>query len=170
MARIVRMLSFLPLAEISHVFYCLAMDAFDYVGPLLGGLVFIAVMSLVREPARRSFNALFVAGASAAYLSGGGFGVWELPYVVIAGCVVSYLGLRHHFWIGVAWLMHTGWDIAHYLYGNPIWPFLPTSSHGCAITDAVIAIWFFAGAPSVFSREGLRSAPPGRAGLTAHRR
>ena len=34
-------------------------------------------MSLVKEPARHTFNAIFVAGASGVYLSGG-FGPWEL--------------------------------------------------------------------------------------------
>jgi len=33
--------------------------------------------SLLREPARRQFNAIFVGGAMGAYLSGG-FGPWEL--------------------------------------------------------------------------------------------
>jgi hypothetical protein len=46
--------------------------------------------------------------------------------------------------------MHAGWDIAHHFYGNPIWPFMPTSSFGCMIFDAVIAFWFLVGAPSVF--------------------
>jgi hypothetical protein len=32
----------------------------------------------------------------------------------------------------------------------PIIPFLSNSSAGCAITDAVIAVWFFANAPSIF--------------------
>jgi hypothetical protein len=37
------------------------------------------------------------------------------------------------------------------LYGNPIIPFLPISSAGCAITDLMLAVWMFAGAPSVFA-------------------
>src|SRR5262249_22283493 len=48
----------------------------DYVGPAVGAAVFVLAMSFVKEPTRRSFNALFVAGASGVYLSGG-FGVWE---------------------------------------------------------------------------------------------
>ena len=120
----------------------------DYVGPAIGAMVFVAVMSLLKEPARRNYNAILAAGASAAYLSGG-FGVWELPYVAIAGGVVAYLGLRSYRFIGLAWLMHAGWDLVHHLYGNPIWPFMPTSSFGCLILDALIAVWFLAGAPSV---------------------
>jgi hypothetical protein len=37
----------------------------------------------------------------------------------------------------------------HHFYGNPIWPFQPTSSAGCAITDALLAVWFLYGAPSL---------------------
>ncbi len=51
-------------------------------------IVFVLVMSLVKEPARRNFNAIFVAGASGVYLSGG-LGLWELAYVAAAGGVVS---------------------------------------------------------------------------------
>ena len=45
--------------------------AMDYVGPALGALVFVAVMSLVAEPTRRTLNAIILAGASGVYLSGG---------------------------------------------------------------------------------------------------
>ncbi|WP_394844731.1 DUF6010 family protein [Pendulispora brunnea] len=120
----------------------------DYLGPVLGGLVFILCMSLVKEPARRNFNAIFVAGATGAYLSGG-LGPWELLFPAV-GSFVAYLGLRSHRFIGVAWLMHSAWDLVHHLFGNPIWPFMETSSFGCLILDAVIAIWFLAGAPSPF--------------------
>jgi hypothetical protein len=121
----------------------------DFVGPVAGALAFIAIMSLVREPARRNLNAILVAGAGGVYLSGG-LGLWELAYVAVAA-PVAYLGLRSHRFIGLGWLMHTIWDVMHHLYGDPIWPFMPTSSFGCAITDAVLAIWFFAGAPSLFA-------------------
>ena len=121
----------------------------DYVGPVIGAVVFVVVMSLVKEPGRQTFNAMLVAGASGVYLSGG-FGPWELVYPAIVTPVV-YLGLRFYRFIGVAWLMHSCWDIAHHLWGNPIWPFMPTSSFGCMIFDAVIALWFFAGAPSILA-------------------
>jgi len=42
----------------------------DYVGPAVGAFVFVAVMSLVAEPARRTVNAVILAGASGVYLSG----------------------------------------------------------------------------------------------------
>jgi hypothetical protein len=106
-------------------------------------------MKVVREPARRNFNALFVAGAGGAYLSGG-LGAWELVYPALA-TPIAYFGLRSHRFIGIAWLMHSGWDIVHHLYGNPIWPFTPTSSFGCVVFDALIAIWFLIGAPSIWA-------------------
>jgi uncharacterized protein DUF6010 len=83
------------------------------------------------------------------YLSGG-FGPWELLYPAIAA-PVAYLGLRSHRFIGIAWLMHSCWDLAHHVWGNPIWPFMPTSSFGCMIFDALIAVWFLAGAPSILT-------------------
>jgi Family of unknown function (DUF6010) len=93
----------------------------DVLGPVIVALVYIALSSLFKEPNRRSFNAIFIAGAGAAYR-----------------------------FIGVGWLLHTGWDVLHHLYGHPIVPFVPDSSFGCAITDPVIALWCFAGAPSVY--------------------
>ena len=55
----------------------------DSVGPALGAVVFVLIMSLVREPTRRTLNALVVAGACGAYLNGG-FGLWELPFPLFA--------------------------------------------------------------------------------------
>ena len=122
----------------------------DYVGPVIGAALFILLMSLVREPARRTFNAILVAGVCGVYLNGG-FGVWELLYPLIA-LPVAYRGLQSYRFIGLAWLMHSSWDLPHHLWGNPIWPFMPTSSFGCMIFDALIAVWFFAGAPSLIAR------------------
>jgi hypothetical protein len=131
----------------------------DYIGPVIGAIVFIVIMSLVREPARRTINAMIVAGASGAYLSGGGFGPWELIFPVIA-LPIAYRGLRSYPFTGIAWLMHSGWDILHHVWGNPIWPFMPSSSFGCTIFDAVIAVWFLAGAPAVTTLFG--AAPSDR--------
>jgi hypothetical protein len=137
--------------------HALPSNVADYLGPVFGGLVFILLMSLVKEPARRTFNAIFVAGAAGAYL-GGGLGYWELVFPAI-GSAVAYRGLRSYRFIGIAWLMHSAWDLVHHLFGNPIWPFLPTSSFGCLILDAVIAAWFLAGAPSVIELVRARMAP-----------
>jgi hypothetical protein len=130
----------------------MSLSIMDYLGPALGALVFVAGMSLVREPARQSINAILVAGAGAAYMSGGGFGIWELPYVVVAS-FVAWRGLAWYPAIGIAWLMHAGWDLVHHLWGNPLWPFMATSSMGCAIFDTTIALWFLAGAPSARTSE-----------------
>ena len=124
--------------------------AINYIAPAVAAGVFVIVMSFVREPTRRTLNAVLAAGAVSAYLSGG-FGVWELLFPLAATPVV-YAGLRSYRYIGIAWLMHSCWDIAHHLWGNPIWPFMPTSSLGCLIFDAAIAVWFLAGAPSLIAR------------------
>jgi len=122
----------------------------DYVGPAAGAAIFVVIMSLVKEPARRSLNAVVAAGASGVYLSGG-FGAWELLYPALTIPVV-YLGLRSYRFVGLAWLIHSGWDLVHHFWGNPIWPFMPTSSFGCMIFDALLAVWCLAGAPSVLTR------------------
>lgn len=121
--------------------------AMDWIGPAAGAVAFVVLMSLVREPARLKFNAVFVAGASGVYLSGG-FGPWELLYPALTAPVV-YRALDSYRAIGIAWLMHAGWDIAHHLWGNPIWPWMATSSFGCLIFDTLIAAWFLAGAPTI---------------------
>jgi hypothetical protein len=119
------------------------------VAPLLIGLAFVCVASLLREPHRRQVNAVIVGGAGAAYLSGGGFGYAEFAFTtVVTYC--AYRGLTSWRWIGVAWLLHTGWDVAHHHIEHPIIPFAPQSSFGCAICDPVIALWCFAGGPSVY--------------------
>jgi hypothetical protein len=120
----------------------------DYIAPAIAAGIFVVVMSLVKEPTRRHVNAVIVGGATGVYMSGGGFGIWEIVFPVIA-LPVAYLGLGSHVFIGVAWLMHSGWDILHHWWGDPIWPFAPTSSFGCMIFDALIAVWFVARAPSL---------------------
>lgn len=116
--------------------------------PILIGVLYAAVMSLLREPARQRLNAIMVAGAGAAYLSGGAFGPWEFACTAaITYC--AYRGLDSYAWIGVAWLLHAVWDVLHYLRGAPIIPFLSHSSLGCAICDPVIALWCLRGGPSL---------------------
>ena len=77
----------------------------DYVGPAMGAVIFVLLMSRVKEPTRRTLNAIIVAGASGVYLSGG-FGLWELLYPAIA-TPVAYFGLRSYRFVAVAWLMHS---------------------------------------------------------------
>ncbi|HYR85447.1 MAG TPA: DUF6010 family protein [Terriglobia bacterium] len=117
--------------------------------PVLVAIVIVLLCSLLKEPDRRNFMAIIVGGAGAAYLSGGGFGIWELAFCTIM-TIPAYKGLRSYRFIGIGWLLHTGWDILHHLYGNPILPFDATSSLGCAVCDPIIAAWCFAGGPSLY--------------------
>lgn len=114
------------------------------IAPLLVGGLYVLLSSLVPERHRRPLNAIMVAGAGAAYLSGGGLGVWEFVFTA-AMVFVAYRGLESWTFIGIAWLMHTAWDVVHHLKGYPIIPFAADSSFGCAICDPVIAVWCFAG-------------------------
>jgi hypothetical protein len=113
----------------------------------LVAVVFVFLVSLLKEPTRQRFMAIFVAGAGSAYLNGG-LGGWEFLFTAVA-TYVAYRGLDSYRFIGIAWLMHTAWDVAHHFFGHPIIYFAPMSSAQCALTDALIALWFFAGAPSV---------------------
>jgi hypothetical protein len=78
-----------------------------------------------------------------------GFGVWEFFFTALV-TFCAFRGLGSYNWIGAGWLLHTGWDVLHHLYGNPIVPFVAGSSLGCAICAPVIVLWCFAGAPSVY--------------------
>ncbi|MFH8336439.1 DUF6010 family protein [Streptomyces sp. AM6-12] len=131
-----------------------------YVSPIIVGVAYCLLMSLIKEPHRRRFNAIMLAGAGAAYLSGGGVGPWELPFTALMA-YIAYRGLESWTFIGIGWLLHTAWDVVHLLKGRPILPFAHTSSMGCAICDPVIALWCFRGGPSLI--ELLRRWPgPGR--------
>jgi hypothetical protein len=92
----------------------------------------------------------------------GGLGLCEPPFSAGA-TAAAYLGLRSYRSIGIAWLLHAAWDVVHHLYGNPIWPWQPLSSFGCAVLDSLIAIWFLAGAPGLFEllRRPADAAPVG---------
>lgn len=136
------------------------------VAPILIGVAYVCLNSLIREPHRRRLNAVIVGGAGAAYLSGGGFGLWEFAFTaVVTYC--AYRGLDSWAFIGIAWLLHTAWDALHHVYGNPIIPFAEHSSLGCAVCDPVIAVWCLVGGPSVvevirarFGRSGSGGAVP----------
>lgn len=116
---------------------------------------FVAGCSLLAEPTRQQFNAVFVAGAGAAYLHGGAgaLGLAEFGFTAVV-TLCALWGLRSYRWIGVAWLLHVGWDLVHHVVHEPIVAVDPLSSWGCAICDSVLAAWFFAGAPSVLKPRG----------------
>jgi len=124
----------------------------DWAGPVVAAGIFVVLMGLVREPLRRTVNAIIVAGAIGAYISGGGFGIWEVAFPIVA-MPFAFAGLHSYRSIAIAWFLHAGWDFAHHLWGGPIWPFLPTSSFGCLVFDSLIAVWFLAGAPSMRARQ-----------------
>lgn len=130
----------------------------QYIAPVIVALLFIAACSLFKEPNRRNFSAIVVAGAGAAYLNGG-LGIWEFAFCTVI-TALAYWGLNNYRWIGAAWILHSIWDVVHHLYGNPIVPFAPNSSAGCAICDPVLAIWYFLGAPSTLPG-ARRQASPG---------
>jgi hypothetical protein len=131
-----------------------------WMSPALFALAYILLNSFIREPHRKTFNAVMIAGAGSAYLSGGGFGVWELAFATVM-VPFALNGLRSYRFIGIGWLLHTGWDILHHLYGSPVLPFDPTSSLGCAIFDPILAAWCFAGAPSILDVLRRGRAEPG---------
>jgi thiamine transporter ThiT len=118
------------------------------IAPLIVAIIFIGLCSLFKEPNRRNFSALMIAGAGAAYLNGGLLG-WEFAFCTVMTSV-AYWGLKDYRFIGIGWLLHTAWDTVHHLYGTPIVPFVPLSSFGCAICDPVLAVWYFFGAPSLY--------------------
>ena len=120
----------------------------QWVAPVLVAIAWISITGLISEPNRLKFNAILLAGAGAAYL-GGGFGFLEMPFNWVM-TYVAFRGLSSYKWIGVGWILHTGWDVTHHLYGNPILPFSESSSFGCALCDPILAVWFFLGAPSIF--------------------
>jgi hypothetical protein len=122
----------------------------DPVAALVAAVVMIGSFSCIPEPARHRFSAIFVAGAGAAYLSGG-LGVWEFAFTALA-TLCAYRGLDSYRFVGLAWVMHVVWDVLHHLYGDPIVWCAPTSSAQCAIMDSIFAGWYVAGAPSVFGR------------------
>ncbi|MFC5956212.1 DUF6010 family protein [Streptomyces pratens] len=146
----------------------------QYVAPVVIGVLYALLMSFVREPHRRRLNAVMLAGAGAAYLSGGGLGGWEFAFTALI-TYMAFRGLDSWTFIGIGWLLHTAWDVVHHLKGNPIIPFAHTSSLGCAICDPVIALWCLGGGPSLIGlvrrrRRGHRpgtgeSTPAGHPGI-----
>ena len=103
------------------------LTAIEFLAPILIALIFISLCSMLKEPNKRDFMALMIAGAGAAYLNGG-LGKWEFVFTAVVTWS-AYKGLHSYGFIGF------GWDVVHHLHGNPIVPFAPSSSLGCAICD-----------------------------------
>ncbi len=121
----------------------------EAVAAVVVALVFIAIMSLVKEPNRQKINAIILAGAAGMYWRGG-LEQWEFIFGTLL-LIVAFQGLKHYYYISIGWLMHTGWDIVHHLYGNPIIYLDASSSAGCAVCDPILALWFFLGAPTIWN-------------------
>lgn len=119
----------------------------NVLAPVSVGLVYSALNSLVVAEHRRPLNAVVLAGAGAAYLSGG-LGPKEILFTT-SMTYVAFRGLNSWRWIGAGWLLHTAWDVVHHRHGRQILPFAKDSSLGCALCDPVIAVWCFAGGPSL---------------------
>jgi Family of unknown function (DUF6010) len=107
---------------------------------------------------RHKLSALMIAGAGAAYLSGG-LGAWEFV-ACAAFTAVAFKGLDDYRFIGLGWVMHTCWDLVHHFHGRPIIPIAPDSSAGCAICDLLLAAWYFLGARSIFGLGGTSHKKP----------
>jgi hypothetical protein len=135
--------------QASHVIP--AIQLLDVVAPAAAALLFAFVLSRLREPVQRKVLAVMTAGFATAYL-GGGLGAWELLYLVPAS-YIAYRALDSWRFIALGWLMHPVWDLVHHFHGNAIWPWMPTSSIGCAVFDPIVAIW----ATSVARSQGRRS-------------
>ena len=90
-----------------------ALHIMDVAGPILIGLAYIFACSFFKEPSRRNFNAIMIASAGAAYLNGG-LGIWEFTFTALV-TFSAYKGLHSYSFIGVGWLLHTGWDVLHHL-------------------------------------------------------
>jgi Family of unknown function (DUF6010) len=113
-------------------------------------LLFIALAGALPEPNRQHAMVIVIAVGAGVYQNGG-FGPAEPLFQVAVG-YCAYRGLRSYRWIGIAWLLHTGWDILHHRAGHPIALEVEVSSLMCAIVDPMLALWMFAGAPSIWRR------------------
>jgi hypothetical protein len=84
-----------------------------------------------------------IAGAGAAYLSGG-LGAWEFVACAVF-TTVAYKGLDDYLFIGLGWIMHTCWDLVHHFHGHPIITIAPDSSAGSAIMRPIARRLVFSG-------------------------
>ena len=119
----------------------------DVVAACVVAVLIILLSSRMPRGQRQSLHAIVVAGAGAAYLTAG-LGAWEFAFTTVA-TFVAWRGLADIRFVGIAWLLHTGWDVVHHLYAEPIVWAVPSSSAQCAVCDVILASWFLAGAPAL---------------------
>ena len=121
----------------------------NYIMPFIIPVLFIILpFSFVSEPYRQRINALILACAGGAYLNGG-FGWLEGVFAIVM-VICAYQALGNYRLLTIGWLLHTGWDTLHHLTGNPMILLMPSSSFECAISDTILAVWYFYQAPPVF--------------------
>lgn len=130
--------------------------AFWILAPIVAALAFIVAGACLPEPARQKASAVLVASAGAVYAAGG-FGLAEVGFCVLL-LALAYRGLADYRALGLAWLLHGIWDLAHDLWGNPILPYVPQSSFACLVYDPVVAAWYLLGAPGLARRNRASAA------------
>lgn len=110
--------------------------------------IFIAIMSLIKEPFRQKINAGLIAVAGGAYINAGLMPFDQIFNILLV--FIAYKGLQNYKFIALGWMLHTCWDIVHHFYGQPIDFSVPDSTNVCAFFDPMVAVWFYMGAPSIF--------------------
>ena len=121
----------------------------NYIIPIFVAFGIILLFSLVKEPYRQTINALIIASAGAIYVHNG---LGPIEFILMPTLIFcAYKGLTNYKFVALGWFIHTAWDLLHHFTRNPVLPYMPSSAMECAITDPIIAIWFYYGAPSVFT-------------------
>ncbi len=119
----------------------------DILSSLLGGVIFITLVSFIKEPYRQKTMVIMLGVAGGVYVNNSlGLG---MPIAILLG-YFAYQGLNSYKFIAFGWLIHTVADIFHHIKGYPMIHNDALSSFGCAIFDVIIAIWFLVDAPSIY--------------------
>ena len=125
--------------------------ATNLVPAICGPLVLIALLSTQPKLRRSRVVGVLAAVAAGTYINAG-FGAWELAASFAMGAV-AYQGIfGNDAMVGIAWIMHAGWDFLHHLNDVPLIDLIPSSAIECAITDIILAGWALVGFPSIFSK------------------
>ena len=117
--------------------------------PIGQSLIFVFLISIIREPYRQRSMAIMLALAGGVYINNAYQLMPEIFALVIA--IFSLLGLKNYKFIGIGWLLHSAYDWIHYTNGFPMINHAPGSAFGCAIFDIGIAVYFFFNAPNLLS-------------------
>lgn len=121
----------------------------DILPPIGQSLIFVFLISIIREPYRQRLMAIMLALAGGVYMNNA-YQLMPGIFALVMACF-SFLGLNNYKFIGIGWLLHSAYDWVHYSNGFPMINDVPGSAFGCAIFDIGIAIYFFFNAPNLFS-------------------